>query len=211
MKKLKHISIFLVFFFGACSNVNNTIIETETKTENCPCDSIKNFKTNGKYTSYAYLGKSQITISHLPDNDTMEVTRRYTTDSVWHFQEFLVVVNNKLVAPDFALYCDIEDTAEFYRLTHIRNEDRFIKQGVITHGFSGVNVVLDKDTFSSKTLSVLVPKERFKGIITIDKVLDITYKGKRRGTLGRIYIEAESMIKYGNLLEQYKTIKRLCK
>jgi hypothetical protein len=207
MKNLKSISLLMIGILGSCSD-NNTL-ETK-KVEQCPCDSTGIFFENGKHLVQCYFGKSLIDIAYYPNSDTMEVTRRYTTDKVWHFQEFMVIANNQLIVPDYALYCDIKDTAEFYKLTYISNEDLFIKQGVITNRIQGVEVILDKDTVRSNNLSVLAPKNKFKGIIEISKKKNITYKGKIQDRRTSLYLEAESMIKYGNLLEQYKAINRLC-
>jgi hypothetical protein len=210
IRSFKHlISLLLIFLFCSCTE-RNPAEEALRQSEDCPCDSIGKSEVNDGTVIDCFLGKSLLTIAHLPNNDTMEVTRRYTTDKVWHFQEFMVIANNKLIVPDYARYCDIKDTAEFYKLTYFEDQDLFINQGVTTHSILGVELVLNKDTIKSNNLSLLVLKEKFKGILKIERITDMTYKGKREKNRGFIFIEAESMIKYGNLLEQYKAINRLC-
>lgn len=211
MKNLKHISLLIIGLLGSCSDNNNLENTNAEKVEQCPCDSIGSFFENGKHLVQCYFGKSLIDIAYYPNNDTMEVTRRYTTDKVWHFQEFMVIAKNQLIVPDYALYCDIKDTAEFYKLTYISNEDLFIKQGVITNSILGVEVILNKDTIRSNNISVLAPKDRFKGIVEISKKTNITYKGKIQDKRTSLYLEAKTMIKYGNLLGQYKEISKCIK
>lgn len=216
MKKLEYIFTLGVFAFISCNTNDNNKGETQNKETHilkkveCPCDSIGTFKIRGKNVSYCYFGKSQIAIANFPGSDTIEVRRYYTTDPVWHLQEVIEIINDKIIEPEYAMYCDIKDTIGFYKLTYIRNEDMYINQGVITNSVLGVEVAIGKDTIKSKKLSILVPKEKFIGIIKVEKIIDISYKGKRRGGRPFIFIEAESMIKYGNLLEQYKAIKKNC-
>jgi hypothetical protein len=169
------------------------------------------FKTDERRTIQCYIGKSMIEISQKTSNDTIDVTRRYTEDTIWHFQEFIEVVNNQITHPEIALYCDFKDSAEFYKVTFVRDENVFKREGASDTMIEGTDLILDSsDTISSKNLSLLVPKDKFKGIVKVDKKLSSMYQGERLNHWTSIYIEAESMIKYGNLLEQYKAINRLC-
>ncbi len=87
------------------------------------------------------------------------------------------------------------DSAEFYRLNYISNENLFVSQGVITNTILGVDLILGKYTLSSENNNILIPKERFKGIIKMDKKLNITQNGKKRNTRANMYIETKSIIK----------------
>jgi hypothetical protein len=204
-----HFLFYSTIFFSILLSCSDNKGISEVK--NCPCDSMTDFKTDERRTIQCYIGKSMIEISQKTSNDTIDVTRRYTEDTIWHFQEFIEVVNNQITHPEIALYCDFKDSAEFYKVTFVRDENVFKREGASDTMIEGTDLILDSsDTISSKNLSLLVPKDKFKGIVKVDKKLSSMYQGERLNHWTSIYIEAESMIKYGNLLEQYKAINRLC-
>lgn len=200
--------LILIIIFSSCDSKQehnkNTIVEK------CPCDSVGIFNENNTKEIECYFGKSLIGIKSKSNNDTVEITRYYTEDKIWHVQEYLTIANNKIVHPTFAMYCDKKDSADFYKLSYIRDEDKFKNQGIVTNQVIGLDIIVDNDTINSKTIHGLIPKDKFKGIIKVEKILDITYKDKRRITRASIFLDAESVIKYGNLLDQYKIIKKEC-
>lgn len=205
MMKIRYFIIIVLIVFYSCSNEN---INKKTTVEKCLCDSIGVFNENGKKEIDCYFGKSLIGITSESNNDTVEVTRYYTTDTVWHIQEYLIIVNDEIVKPSFAVYCAIKDTSDFYKLTHISDEFRF--KEIIANKILGVEIILKGDTIRTNNTFALVPKHKFNGIVKIDKKVDVTYKGKKDVSRASIQIDAENMIKYGNLLEQYKVINKLC-
>lgn len=200
--------IILFSILISCKEENEKSIDNNVS--KCPCDSIGFFQAKNKKITLCQLGKSQIEISGYPNNDTLEVTRRYTTDDTWHFQEYMVVVKDKMIDLDYALYCDIKDTSNFFKLTYIRNERVFESQGVTLNKVLGVDLIINNDSLHSNNIYILVPKNRFKGIIKFDKIIDVNFKGNRTITRAGIYIDAEEMIKHGSLLEQYRLINKYC-
>jgi hypothetical protein len=190
---------------------NSSSDEKQPIVEKCPCDSSGSYKEKGRDVKFYYLGKSLIEMKYSPNNDTVDVKRLYTTDSIWHIQEYMITSKGLMVDSIFAIYCDLKDTAEFYKLTYIMNEKLERFPGLVINGTVGVDgVINDADTIRSKNSSVLIPKERFKGKVELIKTLSTTIKGKTSNRQFSITVEAASMLKYGILLEQYKAINRLC-
>lgn len=216
MKEIFFILIFGVFY--GCKNTQDEILpQNNLKTDSnivskfvCPCDSVGFFETKGKLETYCYIGKSLIKIAHFPTSDTMDVRRYSLFDG--KLDEAITVLNNKITTPEYSLLCDVKDSLNFFKLTFISNEAMFESQGVITHSVLGVQFVVNNDTIKSNTTSVLVPKEKMEGEVKIEKITDVTHtnKGYRRKERQPIFLEAEKVIKYGSLLEQYKAIKQNC-
>lgn len=208
--KMKYIQLILILsvIFSSCDS--NNVQKENVVAEKCPCDSVGVFNENNGKEIECYLGKSLIGIKSKPNNDTIELTRYYTEDATWHVQEYLTIANDKIVHPTFAMYCEIKDSANFYKLSYIRDEDKFKSQGVFTNQVIGLDIIVNNDTISSKTIHGLIPKDKFKGIIKVEKILDITYKDERRITRASMFLDAETIIKYGNLLHQYRAIKKQC-
>jgi len=212
MEQIRNIFILMLFIFViSCKNENNKVGNNPKVKTKCPCDSIGSFKENDNLTKECYLNKSLIKIKPNISNDTFEVTRFYTTDTVWHVQEYIVIANNEIVNPELSIYCDFKDTASFYKLTFIRNEN--IKRGdnePIIDSFFGIDLIMGNDTLSSKTNSILVKKNHLTGIIKIDKKLGGVYHGERGVLRPNMYLDVKNLIEFGNLLEQYKVIKKNC-
>jgi hypothetical protein len=210
MKKQIHLISLIILFLTACSEKNDCNNDTvSSKEKKCPCDSIGTFEIKGKNVTFCYINKSQIKI--VPNNDTIDVTRFYTTDSIWHVQEYMVITKEQMIDSIFAIYSEFRDTANFYKLTYIMNEKLERSPGLVIDGTIGVDAVINnKDTLHFKSSTVLIPKEQFKGVVELIKTLKTTLNGKTSNRKFSMYVEAESMIKYGNLLEQYKAINRLC-
>lgn len=209
MKQLNYIIFLIIIFLSSC-NTNNSEKTKKNNIDKCPCDSIGNFNIKGKIVIEAYIGKSQLTISHYPKNDTMEITRFYTTDTKWHIQEYLTVVKNKIVDPIYSIYCDIKDTGSFYKLTYNMNDELERNPKLKFVNTIGTELILNSDTLRSKTTSILVPKVKLKGIIKIVKRSNVIYNGKSNIAAPFIFLDTDNLIKYGNLLEQYKAITKLC-
>jgi len=74
----------------------------------------------------------------------------------------------------------------------------------------GVEAIFNTDTIRSKNTNVLVPKAKLKGIVKLVKRINVIYNGKKQIVAPSMFIEADKLIKYGNLLEQYKAITKLC-
>lgn len=210
MSKLIILTALIIVLFS-CSERKAEEVSSQTEvTEKCPCDSIGRFFEKGKNLIQFYLGKSQIEFKFIPGSDTVDVTRYYTEDSIWHVQEYLVVKKDSLIFPFLAIYIDIKDTLNFYKLSFVRNEEVSRNPDLIVNKSLGINAHFAGETLKSNNLSILIPKNQVKGIISIDKNMEVTFRGKIRPFKTTIQVEAENLIKYGNLLEQYKLINRLC-
>jgi hypothetical protein len=205
MKKFV-IGVIIVFLYSCSQNKTND----KQIIEKCLCDSIGIFTENGKKEIECYAQKSLINIKSNNYNDTVEITRYYTNDSVWHVQEYLITSNNKIVYPTYAMYCDIKDTAEFYKLSYVSDEYRNTNQNIVVNKILGIEVELNGGNIKSNNESILVLKNKFKGLVKLDKRTDIIYNGEKDISRKTIYIEAETMIKYGNLLNQYNAISKYC-
>lgn len=212
MMKFKYLiaGLIIVLLYSCSNETTNENTNKETIIEKCPCDSIGVFNENGKKEIECYTGKSLINIKSKSHSDTIEVTRYYTSDSIWHVQEYLVIANNKIIYPSYAMYCDIKDTADFYKLTHVSDEFRFSKKNYTVSKILGIEVKLYGENIRSNYNYALVPKSKFNDIIKVDKKAEVIINGKKDVSIASIYIEAKSMMKYGNLLEQYKAIKKQC-
>jgi hypothetical protein len=209
MRTIIYISlIFIGLFITACSEkeVVGDIFEK------CPCDSIGKFTEQGKILWQCYLGKSNIEIKPSGSKDTLEITRFYTSDTKWHVQEYILVADTSIVDAEYGFYCDYKPMGDSVELSFIRNEEVIRdKKGPFFKELIGSEIIINNDTLSSKSNSIRLPKEKFKGIIRFDKVMKGLYEGEEYIYRVPMQIEAENMIKYGNLLEQYKIINRLCK
>jgi len=199
-----------VSLIDSCTDDIKVESKKDISISQCPCDSMGTFKIKGKNVTYAYIGISQIEISHFANNDTIEITRRYTTDSIWHFQEKITVLNSKIIDPEYAIYCDIKDTADFYKLTFISTEFLYDTKDLKTINVIGTELIINNDTIHSHANGLLVPKAKFSKIVKIDKRSNVIFEGKKNTFRSSILLEAESMIKYGSLLEQYKAITKFC-
>jgi hypothetical protein len=208
MRYIVFIFTFIIVIVSSC-DLKEEQKEVTIK-EKCPCDSIGVFDENNKKEIECYFGKSLISIKQKTTNDTLEITRYYTEDNTWHVQEYIVVSGGAIIYPNLAMYCNIADTSSFYKLSYVRNEDKFKSQGIITNQVIGLDVIINNDTIKANSMNALVPKYKFKGIVKVEKILDITYKHQQRITRAPILIDAESMAKYGNLLAQYKAINNSC-
>ncbi len=220
MKKINYLVVMLTYFLFSCTenvgskdtNKNSDV----TETIKCPCDSSVTFQKNGKEVTQCFVGKSMIEIEDISDKgtkDTLAISRYIKIDfaSKWRVQEGMGVVNEKILNPETAFYCDFKEEEKGFRITFIRNES--VKAGEnypLIEKVIGGAVIIGKDTIHSKNISVLIPKEKFKGIIQLDKIMNAVYKGKRDVFTGHMKVEAENLIKYGNLLEQYKAINKFC-
>lgn len=210
MTKNKYEILILIISFLISCDSNNVEYSNDKNIERCPCDSIQTFKIKNKEITYSYLGNSNIAITKIPNSDTVEVTRYYTTDTVWHIQEYLLIANNEIVDSMFAIYCDIKDTANFYKISYNMNDELERNPNVKFISNIGTEAIIHKDTIRSTTTTIVIPKEKFKGIIKIVRRSNVIYKGKTEIIAPFMFIDALSLVKYGNLLEQYKTINKLC-
>lgn len=217
MREFKYILILILIVFYSCKNTSdesepatNNKIENDTsklKKNVCICDSVGFFETKGKLETQCYVGNSRIKISHYPNSDTMDV-RRY--NNYRFLEEVIEVLNGKMVNQEYAMYCDFKDTSGFYKLTFLNNEFMYEDQNIKINAELGVEFISNEDTLKSKTCSILIPKDKFKGIVKFEQITDLTHKGKRRVLRQPIDIETKWFIAHGNLLEQYKAIKNNC-
>ena len=203
------IVILVLLIFISCENEIKKQNPSE-KVEKCPCDSIGRFGENGKIDIEYYFGKSLISVKGKKNDDTVSVTRRYTTDSIWHVQEYMLIANNGIVHPKFAIYCKVKDTSDYYKLIFVENENLKRNPDLTFLNNLGIKAILNSDTITSESLSILIPKEKFNGIIKLDKREKSLYKNRSEIFTTSIYLDSEKMVEYGDLLEQYNTIKRLC-
>ncbi len=209
--------IGLIVVFCYCTQSNDSIRNTVRIEEKCPCDSVGRFKEKGNNIVQYYLGKSQIETTDISANgksDTIAISRYTYVDSIkkWRMQEMLWTVGEKLLPqPNMDFYCDIKDELRSYRITFIRNENKTVGVlGITIEKVIGGVAIIGKDTIHSNDSSIVIPKDKFKGMVRIDKIMQAVYKGQRDVFTGHMLIEAENMIRYGNILEQYKAFKKSC-
>ena len=210
---LKLASIFLL---TNCINggVENTPIEI--KKSSCPCDSSCIFWKDSSKIIKCFIGKSLIEIEDISmtrSNDTFAVSHYIYFDSnkKWRIQEGMGVAANNIINPETAFYCDYKKESNTYKLTFIKNTDvRLGSNGPKFKSLIGTKAVIGNDTFHSKDTVIYLPKEKFKGIIKLEKVMISIYKNQEGIFKSPMLIDADNMIKYGNILEQYKAIMENC-
>jgi hypothetical protein len=205
----KTIIILILLSLISCRDANKNH-NTGKQLEKCPCDSTGRFFVKGKNLRYYYFGKSLIELKQVTGDDTVEITRFYYKDKRWRVQEYMLVAKEKMVDPEFAIYCSIKDTADSYKLSYIMDEELVRNPDISEQEFIGVEAVIEGDTINSESKSVLIPKKKFKGIIKLIRKTSDVHKGKKETGRTTIHIDTEKMIEYGDLLEQYKVINRLC-
>lgn len=221
MKTLRYILTLSVSCLISCSDISDDPAGEDkkdkmtVKAEKCICDSIGKFKEDGKEVIQCFIGKSMIEITDISANksgDTLAVSRYTKSESLkWRIQEATAVVNEKIFNPEKAFYCDFKEEKEGYRVAFISNERlRVSKDGPFPKRLVSEYVIINSDTIRTGDSSVLIHREKFKGMIQLNKVMVGVYKGEEGNYICPMYIEAENLIRYGNLLEQYKAINRLC-
>jgi hypothetical protein len=203
---------------SSCSESNNSSSGQASIKEKCPCDSSITFEEKGKEVTECYIKKSMIEltdISKKETGDTLAVIRYVYIDSLkkWRAQEMIWVSGEKLV-PDAnkAFYCDFKEERDNYLITFIRNDYILADENYpLVEKVIGTAAIMGKDTIHSKDTTLAIPKEKFKGMVKFNKIMQAVYKGQRDRFTWPMLIEAKNLIQYGNLLEQYKAISRYCK
>ena len=216
MFKLKFIVFPVICTIYSCQTDNSE--EKKTVSHNidsvgkeqyvCPCDSFGLFEENGKNLLYLYLKNYFFITSKFPNNDTIDLRRYSMKDRL--LDEAIEILNYKIVNPQWAMYADFKDTINYYKLTFHNNKDLGKYERIVKNKLLGVEFLKDSDTLKSKTNYILVPKDKFNGLVRLDEIINITHKGKKRDVRQPIYIDAEMMKKYGNILGQYKAIMENC-
>ncbi len=213
-------------FLFACSDAEQGKSNNNTKQVNiCPCDTmlVRQNNPNDSDTLECYR-KNKIKISIVykakQNNDTIEVTRYYEMNRRWRVQEYLVLLNDKIIEDQLAMYCDFKDTVLYNKITFIKDESwNRGRPEVETTGFSGVDVVIHhkersklNDTLRSKDYSILIPKEIFLDTLEVIKHTKIyNRKIKEEGVRSMsMFFLAEDFIKYGSLYNQYLLIIKNC-
>jgi hypothetical protein len=207
------IILFSVFLMLTCADESEHKIVIK---RDCPCDSSLTVKKNNKLLTQCFIGRSMIEIEDISTkgtNDTFAVCRYIYIDSIkkWRMQEGMGIANEKIITLDKAFYCDFKEEKSGYLITFIRNEANATSGiNLVIEDLKGSSAIIGKDTISSIDTTLFIPKNKFKGMIKINKIMNAIFKGEKVKWIASIQIEAENLIKYGNLLEQYKAIKNNC-
>jgi len=195
-------------------NCNGDHKDSVINIKTCLCDSVNTYSKDSSNVFYCYNKNSLITIKKSINSDTSEVIRYFFLGERWRIKEYMVFVDKKLVRPELAIYCLIKDTARYYKLEFIqddrKSEERSSVQDYKRIGFVGLEVIQNNDTLKTALNYILIPKVRFFGLLKFRKFIKVYCRGKYDVEVCDIFLEAETIKKFGDLNGQYFNIIENC-
>lgn len=210
--KMCFLIVISTLILYSCNNDSSNFKQNnkESRKNFCPIDSISYYIEDNKKISLIFINNFALKLAEDERIDTSELKRYLIKGRI--LIEAIEIINGRIADTEWAMYADVKDTLEGFMLIFHNNESLGFSEGMFTNKILGYEFVSENgmDTLKSITNYILVPKEKFNGIIKFEEISNITHKGKKRDVRQPIYIDTEMMKKYGNILGQYKAIMENC-